>query len=141
MNQQRIIFESSPGYIALCLIVAAVLAYLLYRAKHPWSEVWNKVLLACRFVLLFLLTFLLLGPIVKQIHNLFEKPVFVLVYDNSASVRHATDTTTRVELTRQMNNVSTALTEAGYDVRITNLQGEDVETPRFTMPSSDIAGA
>lgn len=141
MNQQRIIFESSPGYIALCLIVAAGLAYVLYRASHPWSEVWNKALFACRFVLLFLLTFLLLGPIVKQINNLFEKPVFLLVYDNSASVRHATDTTTRVELTRQMNTLSTALAEAGYEVKITNLQGEDVETPRFTMPSSDISGA
>jgi len=121
--------------------IAAAIAYLLYRGKHPWSDSWNKALLAARFVLLFFLSFLLLGPIVKQITNLFEKPVFVLVYDNSSSIRQTTDTTTRVLLEQKMRGLSETLTEAGYDVKISDLQGATVTHPQFTASYSDLGGA
>ena len=49
MNQQRIIFDSSPGYLILCVAIAGAIAYLLYRGTHPWTDTWNKVLLAARF--------------------------------------------------------------------------------------------
>jgi hypothetical protein len=141
LNQQRIIFDSSPGYLILCVAVAAAIAWFLYRGSHPWTDTWNKVLLAARFVLLFFLTFLLLGPIVKQITNLFEKPVFVLMYDNSASIRQTTDTTTRLQLEQKMNALSGALTEAGYDVKISDLQGSTIDRPLFTGSYSDLGGA
>jgi hypothetical protein len=141
LNQQRIIFDSSPGYLLLCAAVSAAIAYLLYRGKHPWSDSWNKALLGARFVLLFFLSFLLLGPIVRQITNLFEKPVFVLLYDNSASIRQTTDTTTRVLLEQKMTDMSEVLTEAGYDVKISDLQGSSVSHPLFTGSHSDLGGA
>ena len=141
MNQQRIIFDSPSGYIILCVLVAAGIAYLLYRGSHPWSHTWNKVLLAARFVLIFFLTFLLLGPIVKQITNIFEKPVFVLLYDNSSSIRQTTDTTTRVELEQKINALSETLSEAGYDVKISDLQGQAVTRPQFKGSYSDLSGA
>lgn len=141
MNQQRIIFDSSPGYLLLCVAVAAAIAYLLYRGQHPWNDNWNKALLGVRFVLLFLLSFLLLGPIVKQITNLFEKPTFVLVYDNSASIRQTTDTTTRLLLEQKMTAFSEVLTAAGYDVKVSDLQGLAVTHPLFTGSQSDIGGA
>lgn len=125
----------------MCVAIAAAIAYLLYRGKHPWSDSWNKALLAARFVLLFFLSFLLLGPIVKQITNLFEKPVFVLVYDNSSSIRQTTDTTTRVLLEQKMRGLSETLTEAGYDVKISDLQGATVTHPQFTASYSDLGGA
>ncbi|MEJ1236709.1 VWA domain-containing protein [Chryseolinea sp. T2] len=141
MNQQRIIFDSPSGYIILCVVIAAGIAYLLYRGSHPWSDMWNKILLAARFILLFFLTFLLLGPIVKQITNIFEKPVFVLMYDNSASIRQTTDTTTRVQLEQKINGLSETLTEAGYDVKISDLQGAAVTQPQFRGSYSDLGGA
>lgn len=141
MNQQRIIFDSSPGYILLCAGIAAAVAYLLYRGTHPWTDLWNKVLLGARFVLVFFLTFLLLGPIVKQINNLFQKPLFVLLYDNSASIRETTDTTSRVMLEQKMNALSATLTEAGYDVKVTDLHGLAVTRPQFTGSQSDLGGA
>ena len=125
----------------MCVAIAAAIAYLLYRGKHPWSDTWNKALLATRFVLLFFLSFLLLGPIVKQITNLFDKPVFVLVYDNSASIRQTTDTTTRVLLEQKMTGLSEVLTEAGYDVKVSDLQGAAVTHPLFTGHQSDLGGA
>lgn len=141
MNHQRIIFDSSPGYIILCVAVAAAIAFLLYRGSHPWSDRWNKALLGARFLLLFFLTFLLLGPIVKQITNLFEKPVFVLLYDNSASIRQTTDTTARVTLEQKMNALAEVLGDAGYEVKISDLQGEAVTRPQFTGSYSDLGGA
>jgi len=141
LNQQRIIFDSPTGYLLVCVAIAAAIAWLLYRGSHPWTDTWNKVLFAARFVLLFFLTFLLLGPIVKQITNIFEKPVFVLVYDNSSSIRQATDTTTRVQLEQKMNALSETLSEAGYDVKISDLQGQEVTRPQFRGSYSDLSGA
>ncbi len=141
LNQQRIIFESSPAYIILCILLAGGIAYLLYRGHHPWNKTWNQILFAARFVLSFFLMFLLLGPIVKQISNLFEKPMFVLVYDNSASVREATDSVTRTRLIEKFNATASMLREKGYDVKITDLEGAEVEKPSFKGHVSDLSRA
>src|ERR1044072_7682616 len=103
MDQQRIIIESSPVYILLCLVLALGFAYLLYRTNHPWSKMWHRILFAARMVLAFFLMFLLLGPIFKQINNLFENPLFIVLYDHSASVKEATDTTAIQHLTQQLD--------------------------------------
>ena len=76
MHQQNVIFESSPAYIFVCLVVAVGFAYLLYKRKHPWTKTWNRILFGARALLAFLLAFLLLGPIVKQVNNIFEKTFF-----------------------------------------------------------------
>lgn len=141
MNQQRIIFESSPAYVVVCAILAAGIAYILYRGQHPWNKTWNQILFAARFILGFFLMFLLLGPIVKQISNLFEKPVFVLLYDNSASIRETTDSTARTKLIDNMSATASLLREKGYDVRITDLEGKEFERPTFDAPVSDLNGA
>src|SRR5690606_31950343 len=96
MEQQRIIFESSPAYILVCLAVGVGYALLLYRTTHPWPVLINRVLFGMRAVLAFLLAFLLLGPIIRQITNFTEKPLFVILRDNSGSVIEATDSVTRV---------------------------------------------
>ncbi len=141
MNQQRIIFESSPAYLLLCVALAAGAAYLLYRGNHPWHKTWNRILFGTRFLLAFFLMFLLLGPIVKQIRNLFEKPLFVLVYDNSASIRESTDSVTRKLLEDKMNAMATLLRAKGYDVKVTNLEGDAVQKPTFQASVSDLSGA
>src|SRR5438128_6178016 len=91
---KRIIFESAPEFVILCVVVALAYAVIQYyrTAKQPWSNAMNWALLAMRFTLTFFLCFLLLGPVVKQIRNLFEKPHFIFLYDNSASVKAASDT-------------------------------------------------
>jgi hypothetical protein len=141
MHQQNIIFESSPAYIIVCAIVAVGFAFLLYKAKHPWSKNWNRILFGTRAVLAFLLAFLLLGPIVKQINNIFEKPFFIVLYDNSVSVREAVDSTALTNLETNLNTVSSVLQNKGYDVKINNLAGEDIIRSDFTAEQSDITGA
>lgn len=141
MHQQNIIFESSPAYIIVCLLVAIGFAFLLYKGKHPWSKKWNKILFGVRAVLAFLLAFLLLGPIVKQVQNIFEKPYFVILYDNSVSVREAVDSSTLIRLHDNINGLASVLSDKGYAVKVSNLTGEEIKTPAFKAETSDLAGA
>ena len=111
MQHQNIIFESSPAYIILCILVAIGFAFLLYKAKHPWSKLWNRILFAVRAGLAFLLAFLLLGPIVKQINTIFEKPFFIVLYDNSVSVKEAVDSTLLTRVEADMDNIAKVLSD------------------------------
>ena len=138
---QQILFDSSPAYLLLCLVLAAALAYLMYRASHPWSKTWNRILLGLRALLLFLLLFLLLGPIIRQINNLFEKPVFVMLYDDSASVREATDSTVLRNVAQKLHATQQALEEQGYQVVRTGLAGTPLDNVTYTAPTTDLTGA
>lgn len=141
MDKQSIIFESHPAYILLCVALGLGFAFLLYRASHPWSKTWNQILFGVRAVLASFLLFLLLGPIVKQINNLLEKPLFVLLYDNSASVKETSDSLIVESLRVKMNETALMLEEQGYDVKITDLSGSEIENPVFDASTSDLSGA
>jgi hypothetical protein len=138
---QQIIFETSPAYLLLCLALAIGLAFFLYRTSHPWSKTWNRALLAIRAVLLFGLFFLLLGPIVRQINNIFEKPLFVVLYDNSASVKEAVDSITLHKVEDQINTTRQQLEEKGYEVEVSNLAGEEITDVSYTATVTDLNGA
>lgn len=141
MHQQQVILETSPAYILVCLILALGMAFLLYRTtSYPWSKTWNRVLFAFRSILAFLLLFLLLGPIVRQVNNLFEKPMLVVVYDNSASVKEASDSVLLKQVEQQLADSREAWQEKGYDVRTSDLNGE-VAAPVYTAPASDLNSA
>ncbi|HEX6889781.1 MAG TPA: VWA domain-containing protein, partial [Chryseolinea sp.] len=141
MEHQTIIFESSPVYVLVCVMLGIGFAYLLYRTNHPWTKTWNRILFATRAVLAFFLMFLLLGPIVKQVNNLFEKPYFVIVYDNSISVNEASDSTQIELLESKLKETASLLREKGYEVRTTDLQGQEIDAPQFDSPMSDLSGA
>jgi hypothetical protein len=142
MHQQQVIFESSPAYIIVCIIVAIGIAFVLYRktAAFPWNKTWKRVLFGLRFILAFSLMFLLLGPIVKQINNLFEKPLTVILFDNSSSLREANDTIALNQLVKKIQASKASLEEKGFDVRISDLNHE-VQTPTFNAVTSDLNNA
>jgi hypothetical protein len=139
---QQIIFETSPGFIVLCIAVGIGYSFLLYTNKHPWTKALNWTLLSLRGVLAFGLAFLLLGPIVKQLTNVYEKPVLVLVHDNSASIKEVTDTLTLHALSEKITSLREALTNTGYVVAQKDLDGSDIKDPvNFTGSTSDLQGA
>ena len=74
---QRLIFDYSPLYFLLCLALGIGYAFLLYTARYNWSKLLNRVLFAFRAALVTALMLLLLGPILKQTDNIFEKPSLV----------------------------------------------------------------
>lgn len=138
MDQQRILLESHPLYVLACALAAAGIAYLLYRGHHPWNNTWNSVLLVTRFLLTFFLLFLLLNPIVKQIRNLFERPLFVILHDNSASIRETVDSVQLTRIRQGMEQTREQLEEQGFNVVVKSLEGEPSESLRYTASSTDL---
>lgn len=117
----RIIFESSPLYLFLCIAFSAGVAMLLYKSKSPWSKNVNRLLLAFRFVLLFVLTLLLLGPIIKQIDNFFDKPVIVLIQDDSGSMHEVMDSARLNAIATSVSQLQQVLEYKDYEVEVRGL--------------------
>lgn len=90
---------------------------------------------------MFLLAFLLLGPIIRQIDNLYEKPVFVILQDNSVSIKETTDSALLKNLNRSLAGLKESLNDNGYETFQKDLSGEDVSVVRFNEPVSDLQGA
>ena len=124
---KEIILESSPSFILLCIAVALGYAFLLYKSKNPWGKLLNWFLFGLRAVLTFILAFFLLGPIVRQVNNVFEKPVVVLLQDNSLSVKETTDSITRNLVAGQLESLRSSLEERGYESVISNFGGDGVD--------------
>ena len=79
---QRLIFESSPAFIILCVAMGIGYAWILYRTKHTWGNTTNRILFVVRAIAVALAAFLLIGPILKLTTNQFEKPEVVILVDN-----------------------------------------------------------
>ena len=139
---QRIILESAPEFIIVCVLAGLAYAAIQYfRRKHPWGAGLNAMLFTFRAVLAFFLAFLLLGPIVKQISNLYEKPAFIILHDNSSSVAEATDSTVRMTVERELSETKDLLAEKGYDADVHTLSEDQVSDIKYTANTSDINGA
>jgi hypothetical protein len=134
---KQIIFESSSAFILLCAAAGVGYAVLLYRSKNPWSKALNRALFALRAIVVFVLAFFLIGPIVKQVSNVHEKPVFVLLQDNSLSVKETTDSVTREAIAKQLTSLQTSLDGIGYEAVITNFSDEGIDH-RYEVQSTNI---
>ena len=135
---QRLLFESSPIFIFLCAAIALGYAYVLYRSKHTWSKRINQVLFGLRTVLVFFLSILLLGPVIKLITNQFEKPSWVFLIDSSSSVAEVVDSTSRIQLKEQLDQVRKSLQQDGYEVKWNDLTGNQLDEVSFNAPTSDL---
>lgn len=140
MDQQRIILEASPAYILVCLALALGFAFLMYQQKGPWSKTWNRILFGIRAVIAFLLMFLLLGPIVKQVNNLFEKPLLVFLYDTSSSMKEGTDSISIRKISNQLSEAIKDANEKGFDTKINNLYGDEGSLQKLNESTSDLSG-
>jgi hypothetical protein len=140
---KSILFESAPEFVIICILLGIGYAAIQYYKvkQQPWSVGFNRLLFCLRAVFAFFIAFLLLGPIVKQINNLFEKPQFLFVVDNSASIKQTTDTTVLSNMENQLRATQEMLRAKGYEVTIHDLKGEATEKINYNNNSSDIQGA
>jgi hypothetical protein len=113
---QRLIFESSPAFIILCVAIGMGYAWLLYRTKHTWGQTTNRILFFVRALAVALAAFLLIGPILKLTTNQFEKPEIVFLVDNSQSVDEVLGAEKKKQLDAELSLQSQALQDAGYEV-------------------------
>jgi hypothetical protein len=135
---QRLLFESSPVFIFLCAAIALGYAFVLYRSKHTWSKRINQILFGLRTILVFFLSILLLGPVIKLITNQFEKPSWVFLIDSSSSVAEVVDSTSRVQLKAQLDQARKSLQQDGYEVKWNDLTGNQIDEVSFNAPTSDL---
>ncbi len=134
---QRIIFEYSPFYFLLCLALGVGYAFLLYTAKYTWSKSINRLLFSLRTILATVLLLLLLGPILKQTENMFEKPSLVFLIDNSRSIKETADSSKIISTLRQAD---ASLKKNDRSVEWSSLTGTS-DSIYFTGTSSDLASA
>ena len=161
-----VIFQSSPWWILVCLLVGAVYAIAMYqplaRLRFPagtgsrvagtggtvggFDKRTTYGLAALRFVVVSLLCFLLLNPLIRSLRTLTEKPKVVLAIDNSESVAAAG----RPALNRALAGLQAIrqqLTARGLDVSVrtfgdtvANDAGTDLTQIPFTQRTTDLSG-
>ena len=129
------------GWVLVCLLVAVAYAWLQYTKDTPWSATLNYSLAALRIILVFITAFLLLEPYITSTKNHFQKPIFVLAVDNSASIAlpHRTDT---VALRTAIKRLNKQLVNQGFDVRVLDVYGHpvyEIDSIKFTAPSTNLA--
>ncbi|HET9487384.1 MAG TPA: VWA domain-containing protein [Chryseosolibacter sp.] len=138
---QRIILESAPEFVLICIIAGVGYATIQYfRTRHPWSKGINALLFSFRALLVFFLAFLLLGPIVKQTSNIYEKPAFLILRDNSSSVGEAADSTALSTLHQRLDEAKDLLENKGYESEVHTLTEENTANT-YSAATSDINGA
>lgn len=90
--------EYSLWFVLLCIITAAAGSWFLYQrnnldlsGKYGRWMLWG--LMVFRFLSLFIITFLLLGPLMKIWTRRIEKPFIILALDGSQSIAAGKDST------------------------------------------------
>lgn len=144
MPNAKLLFEYSPWFILLCLFIGACYALILYQKEGPWSKKINRVLAVLRFSLASLLCFLLLGPFLRQINNIIEKPSIVFAIDNSASIKAMVDSSQIDNILAEIDVIRQGVEKQNYAAKYQSLasktQGLNVNELNFDHPSTDLDG-
>ncbi len=102
-------------YFIFCVILGAILAFLLYRKDKKLSEfskLTKAVLFGLRFLCISVLAAMLLSPLLKYFNKTVEKPIIIIAQDNSASMKMAADSAfVKVNLQQQLASIKSKLEE------------------------------
>ncbi|MDH5367090.1 MAG: VWA domain-containing protein [Cyclobacteriaceae bacterium] len=128
MQQPSLLFEHHPIYMVVCLIVAGLYTFLLYRKPQQWNKNQLYLLAGFRFCLVFLLSMLLVVPILKQLQNYFEKPIVVIVLDNSTSIASVLDSTKLALISSKTEEMRGNLIRSNYKVEVRDLENINIST-------------
>ncbi len=139
MSSFKLITEFSLWFIIPAICVAGAYSWLLYSKKGPWSPLLNKILFSVRFILIFLLCFLLIGPLLQYIKNEFEKPIFVFAIDDSESNTISTGASKLSALKNEIEQTQKSIQEEDYTVDIITLSGKQtINEINFKNPSTNL---
>lgn len=142
MTSFKLVWQVSPWYLILCVLIAATASYALYSKKSSWSATVNYVLAGLRFIVFLLLAVLLMAPLLKIMKDYFEKPIIVLAIDNSQSLLRPKDTTYIANTKKQLAGLISQLQALPIDLKISDLQGgkvENLENLRFDQPTTNLS--
>ena len=128
MDRFEFITEYSLWFILLCILTGAVYSYLLYSKKSIWSKEINYFLAGIRFLVVFILSLLLLVPMIKQLKNFIEQPTLAFLIDNSQSI--SSD-----GLVNKLKESEIKLKEAGYEIEWNSLTETNIELDQLNFNS------
>jgi len=114
------VYQYPAWFILLCLSCGALYTWLLYRKNTAFKEhsIWLlRGLSALRFLSAFFISLLLFAPLLRLVSRTVEKPIIVMLHDNSASVKTPRDSAfLRAQWPEMLNKLETELSEQ-YDFR------------------------
>ncbi len=143
MTSLKLIWQASPWYLILCVLVSAMVSHLLYSPKSSWSRNINYSLATIRFVVCLILTILLLAPLLKIFKNYFEKPIIVLAIDNSQSISSPKNTAYIANTKVQLSQLASTLGKLTVDLKVASLNGSkvssDIESLKFDQPTTNLS--
>lgn len=83
-----ITWGSVSGWWALaCLLLGLLYAWLLYRQSSNLNKNFRYLLFALRALAVFFISMLLLAPLIKSVSYKSEKPLVLILQDNSESIK------------------------------------------------------
>lgn len=143
MQVQKLLFEYSPWFILVCIIIGIGYAYLLYSKSGPWSQTLNRILFAVRFILVTILCILFLSPLLKQVKNSIEEPIYVIAIDNSSSVSQIMDTSELQQLKTELQSVAQYLEEKNHQIEVRTLNEKmsinQIQQINFDQPMTHLS--
>jgi len=123
---KKIIFETSPWFIIVCMLTGLIYSLILYKRKNPWTTRQSFLLGFIRFLTVSLIAFLLLGPLIRQIQNIIIKPSIVIVIDNSQSITYNYSETEINNLNSDLNRIIENLSFNDYQIEVQDLGGNKI---------------
>ncbi len=121
-------------YILFCLFAGFVYAWLMYRNSQLLKDVSRgtaRLLIVSRFLLVSILSFLLLGPMIRTLTREVEKPVIILAIDESASIVNNKDSVAiKNAIQSDVRSLKEKLSD-DYDVRLFSFGDKVTENPSF----------
>lgn len=130
------VFDQSPWFIIVCLLSGVAIAWLTYssaksRATFSQSKTW--LLATLRALAFFLIFYLLFAPLLRYLTREVEKPVVVLLQDNSQSLVLNSDSSYyRNEYQKQIEAFKTELGE-DFIIESYDIGNEVNDTAHFTF--------
>ncbi len=109
-----------PILFIIGLIISAVVAFLYYYKDQKFEHVnriWIYLMALLRFFALFLIFLLLSNPLIKTIVKSKQKPIIVLLQDNSKSIPLATDSSYTEKYLKDLSSLTRHLKQK-FDLRI-----------------------
>jgi hypothetical protein len=116
-----IVLDYPWWFVSFAVLVAMAYSGILYYRNKANSEMpqWLlNTLAAFRFIVVFLLCFLLLSPLINTITRQVEKPIVVFALDNSSSITTGKDSTFyKTKFKENLKKLTEDLADK-YDVRL-----------------------
>ena len=136
------LFQSSPWFVPLCLLVGGLYAFALYQKNTNWSKLQNYLMSAFRFLSVSLLCLLLLSFLIRQITQTTQKKTVVFALDNSQSMM-VTGQKTLNELTAGLLKLKEELESEKFNVSFASLDDEtsqSLDNLKFNKKTSNLSG-